>query len=249
VYVAPNQSQSLVDGGYYPGGVASRYDTKAPFASASSWVAYDQKQAIPGTIGYGGAVFDGRYVYMGPIASPTGASGTAARYDTAGAGFASAASWSSFDMTTLGANVTIFESVTWDGTYVYFVPVREQSSAPAVRYDTRAPFAAATSWAIFDTGTLSTSGTYLGGLFDGRYVYLVPITGGVLERYDTLAPFTATTSWSTFDLTKIDPAATGFQGGAFDGQYVYLTPQNGALLRFQATSAPAPTPPVHGSFL
>jgi hypothetical protein len=72
---------------------------------------------------------------------------------------------------------------------------------------------------------------FVGGIFDGRYLYLVPFLSSgrlamrtVVVRYDTLAAFEATASWSSFDLGTVDPRAQYFQGGAFDGRYVYFVP-------------------------
>jgi hypothetical protein len=60
VYLAPRSSAS-------PGhGVLARYDTTAPFASASSWSTFDTTRANANATAFQGAVFDGRYVYLVP---------------------------------------------------------------------------------------------------------------------------------------------------------------------------------------
>jgi hypothetical protein len=247
-YFTPNQLAEIA-AGFVPGGVATRYDTQAPFASAASWTAYDQTQAIPATTGYSGGAFDGRYVYWAPIAGPSAPSGAVGRYDTAGAGFIDKTAWSAFDVTSVNAAATSFAGLASDGTFLYLVPARLTNNAPVVRYDTRAPFATAASWSAFDLAGVSPNGAHAGGVFDGRYFYVVPYSASaLLLRYDTEAPFGTASSWSTFDLTKVDANAFGFQGGAFDGRYLYLTPQNGVFLRFEATSASITPPNVHGSF-
>jgi hypothetical protein len=72
---------------------------------------------------------------------------------------------------------------------------------------------------------------FLGAVFDGRYVYLVPGPGGpvgpafdVVLRYDSQASFTTAGSWSTFATTTVDGNAKDFSGAGFDGRYVYLVP-------------------------
>jgi hypothetical protein len=50
------------------------------------------------TLGYAGAVFDGRYVYFVPYQNSSGAHGRVLRYDTQ-AGFSNAASWTAYDAT------------------------------------------------------------------------------------------------------------------------------------------------------
>ncbi len=68
---------------------------------------------------------------------------------------------------------------------------------------------------------------YLGGAFDGRYVYFTPIdhTSKVV-RYDTTLPFAASGSWSAFDAPGL-LGTQGFYGAAFDGRYVYFAGGNG----------------------
>jgi hypothetical protein len=47
-------------------GVVARYDTSLPFPLASSWQTFDTRTLNPGAAGFGGAVFDGRYLYFEP---------------------------------------------------------------------------------------------------------------------------------------------------------------------------------------
>jgi hypothetical protein len=81
-------------------------------------------------------------------------------------------------------------------------------------------------WSVFDVTTVGSPGNFLGGVFDGRYLELVPASSDVITRYDTLAPFTASPSWLTFDGSALLDAASGegFAGAAFDSRYVYLAP-------------------------
>ncbi len=64
---------------------------------------------------------------------------------------------------------------------------------------------------------------FLGAVFDNRYVYFVPGTGGIFLRYDTLGSFTSSLSWSAFDASFTSGLSTvSFLGGYFDGTYVYF---------------------------
>ena len=90
------------------------------------------------------------------------------------------------------------------------------------------------NWNFFSPGKvggLDTTG-YIGGTFDGRYVYYVPsqYTGtvagyhGNILRYDTVKAFDETSSYSAFNLATINALYEGYFGACFDGQYVYLSP-------------------------
>jgi hypothetical protein len=124
------------------------------------------------------------------------------------------------------------------------------------RYDTRAPFATAASWATFDVhGVLASAPLFRGATFDGRYVYFAPSTASPeVMRYDTQSAFIARDSWSTFDATGLVESGSTFAGAVFDGRYVYLVPNQGKgrdVLRFDAKSPrQMPSlPQFHGWFL
>ncbi len=155
-----------------------------------------------------------------------------------------------------------FGGAVFDGTFVYFIPelttvagVRT-SQRTVVRFDPRVAaaensFKTAGAWTFFDVGTVGGAGAlnsgFLGGTFDGRYVYLVPSNNGAPDgrvvRYDTRSPnatgrddadsgagFTVASQWSAIDLTASFPSAgpgtvAGFAGAVFDGTSVYLVPQ------------------------
>lgn len=139
--------------------------------------------------------------------------------------------WSSHDATTLGTKQG-FAGGVFDGRFVYFVPWGNGDSGAVTRYDTTKGFADAGAWSVFDTKTNigNAAKGFIGGVFDGRYVYLVPHYSvdfsGLVVRYDTKAAFDQKPSWSSFDATKVNPNARGFRGGAFDGRYVYFVPRN-----------------------
>jgi hypothetical protein len=57
--------------------------------------------------------------------------------------------------------------------------------AKLVRYDTRAAFGVATSWASFGVSTIDANVKGLaGGAFDGRWLYLVPNADRMTLRFD-----------------------------------------------------------------
>ena len=202
-----------------------RYDTMGQFTDTSKWSLAATSYASPYTNagGFQGAVFDGRYVMFVPNGAATQYTGLTARYDTQG-DFADAAAWSSHDL-----QFGRFEGGIFDGRYAYFVPNGNGTPTGTVaRYDTQAPFD--TGWSTYDVEKVDPNAHgFIGGAFDGRYVYLIPNHDqtqplGVIARYDTTATFTASASWSTFDLTTVHPNALGFRGAIFDGRYIYCVP-------------------------
>jgi hypothetical protein len=88
-------------------------------------------------------------------------------------------------------------------------------------------FTVTTNWSSYDvTADVDASlHSYVGGTFDGRYVYFVPNEAPNLAlRYDTLGAFASPASWSTFDTESVNINAYGFMGAVFDGRYVYYIP-------------------------
>jgi hypothetical protein len=103
-----------------------------------------------------------------------------------------------------------------------------------VRYDTQADFAMGASWQTFETTSVNQyAGGFQGAVFDGRYIYFSPGSGGityhaVIARYDTQASFTSASAWVTYDTSALnsDPFSSWqFYGGVFDGRYVYFIPR------------------------
>jgi hypothetical protein len=206
-------------------GIVMRYDTRAPFGDAASWASFDTTSINASARGFNGGAFDGRYVYFIPHESTNGYNGLLVRYDTQGA-FGSAAAWSTFNTTALGAGAVGFTGARFDGRFLYLIPY---VTNVMVRYDTQSSFAAVSSWTAFDLSAVSPSApAFVGGAFDGRFLYLVPLftatPSGLVLRYDTQAAFAVSSSWSTFDTTTVTANAKGFCGAAFDGRFVYLVP-------------------------
>jgi hypothetical protein len=226
-----------------PMGCMVRFDTHDTFDAASAW----KEMVIPAYEFQGGA-FDGKFVYSAP--NGTSPASPATRLDTTQA-FAPASSATYDIAANVSANAKGFEGSVFDGRYVYFVPFGTDAttrSGLVTRYDTTAPFAAAASWTTFDTGPLAGNPRgFVGGTFDGRFVYFTPrsnVNGsddGVVARFDTKASagFQGASSWSTFDVStaKNAPNAKGFSGAIFDGRYVYVLPSASTVIaRFDAKS-------------
>jgi hypothetical protein len=203
--------------------------------------------------GFMGGAFDGRYLYFAPSAAGLNTSGIAARYDTQ-ADFTSATSWSMFDLSKLWANAKGFEGGIFDGRYVYFVPCATTSvstssdgvpSGLLVRFDSTADFQDPKAWESFDTTAVDPAAVgFVGGTFDGRYVYLAPgwssYSKSLAVRFDSTGPFASASSYSTFNIPSLSTSSWSdshsYRGATFDGKYVYFSPSSGDLLaRFDSS--------------
>lgn len=152
-----------------------------------------------------------------------------------------AANWTLFDVTTLFAGAKGFADSVYDGRYLYLVPNNNGASDGLVaRYDTTASFGSSAAWETFDVSTVTaTAKGFIGGAFDGRYVYFIPYNNGaydgVIARYDTQGTFGDAGAWQTFDIASVNANARGYVTAAFDGRYLYLAPHyNGAYHGFTA---------------
>jgi hypothetical protein len=87
--------------------------------------------------------------------------------------------------------------------------------------------------------------SYIGAVFDGRYVYYVPSTltglstgSGQILRFDTTQFFSQSSSYASFNAANVTGGGIGFNGGVFDGRYVYFVPAtsgNTAVTRYDTT--------------
>jgi hypothetical protein len=253
------------------GGLVVRYDSSGAFADPGSWSLFDVATLTPtldgGARGYAGGVTDGRYVYLVPEYNGVARSGLVARYDTIVPSggtpidsgveggppvFGTLEQWSTFDTSTRDPSALGFWGGVFDGRYVYLVPYVNGGSTNAgqsgvtMRYDTEddAGFGYGGSWTYFDTEAfVSTSAVgFVGGAFDGRYLYLTPHFHSTVARYDTQASFNTGSSWSSFDLSQVilaDGGTTSFFGAGFDGRFVYFVPDQigvSYLLRYDTLS-------------
>lgn len=135
-----------------------------------------------------------------------------------------------FDVDALHAGSRGFSGVVCDGVYLYFVPLNNgEFHGKVTRHDTRLDFTDPAAWEVFDSAVVHPgSRGFVDGLFDGRYLYLVPFCNGQhhgqVTRYDTTRPFAESASWQVFDTATVHPHSRGFVSGCFDGRYLYLAP-------------------------
>ncbi|MBU0640429.1 MAG: hypothetical protein KKB50_16315 [Planctomycetes bacterium] len=221
--------------GYH--GEVLRYDTTGGFDDVTSWAAFDAGAHGVGTRpdGYRGAVFDGRFVYFVPCYTGFAFHGEVLRLDTSG-DFMDVSAWSTYDPGRhgVGTDPDGYSYGVFDGRYVYFSPYHNGSSyhGEVLRYDTTGPFDEAASWITFDAGANGVGDDpdgYPGAVFDGRYVYFVPLDNGSgphgeVLRYDTTGDFSDVAAWAAFDASQhgIGNNPTGFMGGVYDGRHVYF---------------------------
>jgi hypothetical protein len=194
VYYAPFASGS--DTAFH--GQVLRYDTTQTYSQAASWTVHDAG-ATGGmaTVGYKGAVFDGRYVYFVPFRDTASTQHTRVlRYDTQGS-FTAPASWSAYDAGgTDGLNTVGYVGAVFDGRFLYFIPYQQGTSyhANVLRYDTRAGLTTAASWSAFNAGAVGGMNTkgYKYATYSDPYVYFVPYnnftgTGSMESFYHAIA--------------------------------------------------------------
>jgi hypothetical protein len=171
---------------------------------------------------------------------------------SAGTNFNSNFFWSAYDATsTNGLDTSGYVGAVFDGRYIYFVPLLNSSGPHAniLRYDTTLSFTSASSWSAYDasnTNGLDTTG-YAGAVFDGRYIYFVPLHNSSnyhanILRYDTTLSFTSPSSWSAYDASNTNSLDTrGYFGAVFDGRYIYFVPNenefghHAKVLRYDTT--------------
>lgn len=243
-----------------------RFDTTKDFANKNSWESYDPRTVNSKAKGFGGAVYTfpatGKgHVYYVPFEGSDGLrTGLVLRFDTNAAAFngTSAVTGESAllakDLEELfpeAGTIGYFGAV-YDGTrYAYFVPGLG-GSRMALKLDTTQDFRLASAWEVFDTTRISPADEtrgFVGGVFDGQYLYFVPygrggFTTGLAVRLDTKKTFSDPSSWELADMSIIlGNNARGFQMGGFDGQYVYYVPTfddvtyHGRVVRFDTKSA------------
>ncbi|QHT68824.1 T9SS type A sorting domain-containing protein [Rhodocytophaga rosea] len=154
--------------------------------------------------------------------------------------------WEVYNATNVNGenNITGFVGAVFDGRYVYFSPWwrggDEPQSGEVLRFDTQGDYQDTNSWNTYNAdnedGKNGVRGLE-GAVFDGRYIYFVPlhtenIYSSQVLRYDTQKDFNSTNSWDVYDYTtnnvaEIDDkyqAPKGFVGAVFDGKYIYFPP-------------------------
>lgn len=217
-------------------GIVLRYNTSKPFHDSSAWNYYDAGN-VDGlnTKNYFGMVFDGRFIYFVPAdcRDEIGSHGRVLRFDTKGP-INQPSSWAAYDAgDTDSLNCRGYRGAVFDGRFIYFIPhindgmTGDGFHAVFLRYDTRAPFKATSSWAAYDTSALGGLG-YWGGVLSGNYIYFSPYNrlwgheNGRVLRYDYFMPFKDPNAWSVMDLEAINSIAVNFGTPAADENYIYF---------------------------
>jgi len=212
VYLAPAYENTT--------GTALRYDVDASVTEPASYQAVTTAISGPGSGGFFGAVFDGRYVYLAPDTNGP----NVVRFDST----MPFTSFDSFPLTSITSQVGYHGGI-FDGRYLYLVPYEAGSSfhGTVARYDTTAPFDVAASWTTFDLTQVNPDlAGFVGAGFDGRYLYFAPWVNALAVRYDTTAPFASASSWTSLDIST-PFAGTKYRGVAYDGRHVYFIPNTG----------------------
>jgi hypothetical protein len=199
------------------------------FGDNGVWSTVDIKPLV-GTTTYFGAAFDDKYMYFAPVFG----SAKVARLDTTSPSYTTPSSpqWQEYDLASSTPAGTSYVGAVRAGKYIYFVPEYiATNKAILARYDsTSGSFS--TGWTTMDLATVGADAIYLGGTYDGRYVYLAGNSNyGApkvrFARYDTQGVMTSAASWQVIDPSVlIDANAYGYKGAAYDGRYVYYVPRN-----------------------
>jgi len=215
-------------------GVAARYDRRSPFNDASSYTFYDLSNINLACKGFWGGLYHNGYIYFCPNTyNGSQYSGYIVRYNTS-LSFTDLASYETFNLATINANLKGFSGIVSAGSFIYFIPYQNAAGVAHgnfVLYDTGSDFTNAASYNFLDLTTAVDSSCkgFIGGTFDGRYVYLIPndnSASGVVTRYNIETDFSTGASYDTFDLATLNLNLKAFFGGSFDGKYVYFVPNS-----------------------
>jgi hypothetical protein len=193
VYFIPtsnNVYMNEVHGG--ASGILARYLTDGGFTNHTAWQTFDLTYVNGFAADFVGAAFDGRYIYLVPAGY-----GVTVRFDTSSAAIDAGAAWESYDITravTEDAAARTFQGASFDGRFIYYLPVYTTGKAPfvtVVRYDTQSTFTADCAWSAVDLTQIDAGAPpppLSGGIFDGQYLYLIPNAGGVVGRFLARTP-------------------------------------------------------------
>jgi hypothetical protein len=171
------------------------------------------------------ATTSGPYVYFGPPAGGTTPS-CLLRHDTRQP-FASAG-WETFDIETLAPGYRPdFLGIVGTPAHVYLTRYTvTDAGAPFQILRKPATSAFGEGWeahSVAGDNPLATG--YLGGAFDGTYVYFAPYparsTTVIYLRYDTRLNYADPAAWTAAAGAALRIEATSHQGALFDGTYVY----------------------------
>ena len=173
------------------------------FADPALWQTYDYGAAglDSDPNGYSGAVFDGKHVYFAPYHNGADYHAEVLRYDTSRS-FLDSSGWDSHAPAGAAGG---YHGANFDDVhgYIYFAPYGGAGeNGEVLQYNTQELFKGISSWDTFNVRDVppNAKGGYIGGAFDGRFVYFAPYASdgnmhGEVLRYDTEAPFTDASSW------------------------------------------------------
>jgi hypothetical protein len=226
IYIVPYTN----DGIAYSG-VIVKYDTTASFTTPGSYSFFDLATINASYVGYAGAIFDGTHIYLAPYTTAASTfSGTIIRYDTR-LSFTSAASYSAFDLTTINIGAKGYYNLAFDGSNIYITPWSNTvRHGLFVKYNINSDFTSVTSYKIYDITNVNAGAKgYIGAIFDGNYVYLIPYHNGTAVfgltiRYNINKDVNISTSYETLDLASLNAGDIGFLSACHDGQYLYFIP-------------------------
>ena len=216
-------------------GQVTRFDTKKSFETPESWNFFDTTKINQNSKGFIGCVFDGRYVYFVPYQLDMNTChGQVTRYDTK-KDFENENSWDFFDMTVLNNHYKGYHGALFDGRFVYFIPYISymnplKYNGNFIQFDTHKDFLNKNSWSCFNTAEIFPNSVgFIGGAFDGKYVYFAPYHNGIsrygqVVRYNIHGNFQNPQNWDSFDTTQIHENSRGFFSALFDGRFIYFVP-------------------------
>ncbi len=235
VYYAANNSPRFV-----------RFDTRGVFTVAGNWESITMSTAQGAADlnnAYSGATFDGRYVYFSAYVSDT-----FLRFDTQGTSFSTIDDWETMSRSTaFGAVVTgavCRGNPSFDGRYVYF---SLDAADTFLRFDTQGTsFTTTADWQKMDMSTAQGAAPvnvgYYGTVFDGRYIYYIPVNSDTFLRFDTQGTsWTTAAAWEQMSMSTAQGVVldSAFRGASFDGRYIlYASFDSDSFLKFdtQGTS-------------
>lgn len=221
LYIIPNRS----------GNIRERFTPNSQFLKLeegfdanSNWIPFDSS-ALDAALEineFSGGFFDGHrlsFLPRGQTASHTNVLSFEPNDDRSNF-TAPQGAWSTWDLSvTNNLQLRGYQGAVFDGRYAYLVPFLNPSEDPAaharmVRYDSYESFQNESAWLAGDlqlSSNLDIQGGMRGGIFDGRYIYLLPDAGSAphqILQYDTVQ------TEGSFSLrTSLGMQHGGFSGG------------------------------------
>lgn len=222
VYGAPLYSDAA--GGYND--YCIRYDTTQSFVTGSFETISLNSIVSANILGTAGGCFDGRYVYLCPWRSASGA--IVARYDTTKS-FTTSAGWEWINMQVVDPNILNIARACFDGRYVYFSPrenISDNDYGMIFRYDTTKDFTT-DNIDKKDLSLINANWKHYSDMnFNGKYIYFCPagsdVENGNVVRYDTTKDFFSDSSYTGLDLKTVNAAYYRYRGCCIVDKYIYL---------------------------